>query len=95
MLLLSLPTFAVTVPVLHHENVQDLGRYAVALPGSLALRRHYLKGTKCDIPRSPMKHLISSRQMPCSVMLGQKTPKKARGLVRPSVIPVRTLLRST
>ena len=30
-----------------------------------------------------------------SVMLGQKMPEKARGLVRPSVIPVRTPLRST
>ena len=30
-----------------------------------------------------------------SVMLGEKTPEKAGGLVRPSVIPVRRRLRLT
>ena len=44
------------IPVLHHEQVQDLGRYATALPGNLALRRHHPKGNKYDIPRSPTKH---------------------------------------
>ena len=51
--------FAAMIPVLRHEQVQDLGRYATAPPGNLALRRHHPKGNKYDIPRSPTKHCTS------------------------------------
>ena len=44
------------IPVLHHEQVQDLGRYATGPPGNLALRRYHPKGNMYVIPRSPTEH---------------------------------------
>ena len=44
------------IPVLRHEQVQDLRLYATALLGNLALRRRHPKGNKYDIPRSPTEH---------------------------------------
>ena len=37
------PPFAVMISALHHEQVQDLGRYAIAPPGNVALHRYYPK----------------------------------------------------
>ena len=49
------PTFAITVPVLRHEHVQDLGHYATRQPGNLALY-YYFKGSRYDIRRNLSQH---------------------------------------
>ena len=46
-------------------------------------------------PRVDPSLMRHSPLFPASVMLGEKTPKKARGWLRPSGMPVRRPLRST